>query len=77
MTQKIILTGMASKLSGRKEMEIDNVTSLTKLEQILLNKIPGLEDYKYSFAVDGNLIRGDDSIDEKCQILVFNPFSGG
>ncbi len=74
---KIKLTGIAAHLAGRSEFEVNGVSRIDKLNDLLKSNIKGLEDYTFMFSINNKLAKGRDVFSEEDRVLVFNPFAGG
>ena len=73
----IILFGQLKELAGHASMTIDDVDDIDGLQRELRLKYPGLAAARYVVAVDRKIIQGNRTINNKNEIALLPPYSGG
>ncbi len=79
MTYTLELTGIAAQISGTRtlQLQLSGEASLLEIEQELVKKIPALGRYDLKFSVNGRLHPKETVPNEKDELLIFSPYSGG
>lgn len=73
----IKLTGIAADLAGKGEFEVNGVSRIDKLNELLKSNIKGLEEHSFMISINNKLAQDGEVFSEKDRVLVFNPYAGG
>jgi molybdopterin converting factor small subunit len=74
---KILLFGELTDIIGSSSIEIDISDDIDELKNIIHQKFPSLQNFKYQIAVNSSLITKNISLNETDEIALLPPFAGG
>ncbi len=77
MKTKILLFGQLKEKLGADYIEIEGVIDSNVLTEKLRSEFPVLSDISFRIAVDKNLISEKVLLNEKSEVALLPPFSGG
>jgi molybdopterin converting factor small subunit len=77
MKTKILLFGQLKEKLGADFIEIESVIDSNVLMEKLRSEYPVLSDISFRIAVDKNLISEKVLLNEKSEVALLPPFSGG
>jgi sulfur-carrier protein len=77
MKTKILLFGQLKEKLGADFIEIESVIDSNVLMEKLRSEFPVLSDISFRIAVDKNLISEKVLLNEKSEVALLPPFSGG
>jgi hypothetical protein len=72
----IQLSGIASELARKEKLNIE-IINTDKLDDTIINSIPGLEEYYFFISINGKKTENYSSVTAEDDILVFSPIAGG
>ena len=74
---KVLLFGMLTEVIGANRIEIENCSNVDTLKIKLMNNFPLLEKYKFTLAVNNQIITESIELNEHDTIALLPPFAGG
>ena len=77
MKVKVLLFGILMSESGKQEVEVGNVKTVTELKEKLMKEFPGFSGYQYQVFVNHKQILGNVTFKPNDEIALIPPFAGG
>lgn len=77
MKIKVLLFGILMSESGKQEVEVENVNTVTELKEKLMKDFPGFAGYQYQVFVNHKQILGNATFKQNDEIALIPPFAGG
>lgn len=77
MKLKIIFFGNLTEITKTNQIEIDYITSLSKLKNYLFNNYPKLTENNFRISVNCKIINNDINLNCGDEIALLPPFAGG
>lgn len=74
---KILLFGELTDITKSSSIEIESAKDVDELKNIVHQKYPSLQNFKYQIAVNISLITENISLTETDEIALLPPFAGG
>ena len=68
---------MIAELISVSELEVGDVTDTRQLREQMEKQFPGLKNMNYQVAIDRKVVQGHVILDEKTEVVLLPPFSGG
>jgi molybdopterin converting factor small subunit len=77
MKIKLLLFGILSDTAGSNEIVFNDVKTSDELNQLLLEKYPGLNKVTYRIAVNMEMITENTVLKDGDEVAMLPPFAGG
>lgn len=77
MQVEVILFGQLTDIARREKILISNVSDTDELIRAIEQQYPAMAGAKYIIAADKKVVRANTSINEKTELALLPPFSGG
>ncbi|HMT28103.1 MAG TPA: MoaD/ThiS family protein [Bacteroidia bacterium] len=77
MTIKIIFFASLADFTGKQEMELENCSSVSQLNEILNEKFAGFSNQKFAIAVNKLIVNDNLVFSDGDIVALLPPFSGG
>lgn len=77
MDIKVLFFGVIADITSLDEISFSNVQDTEALKQILVEKYPDIEKYKYLLSVNHEIIKNNKSLNDNDEIALLPPFAGG
>jgi molybdopterin converting factor small subunit len=74
---EIILFGQLTDIAGRDKIVISNVSDTDELVRAIEQQYPAMAGAKYIIAADKRVVGTNTRINEKTELALLPPFSGG
>ena len=77
MKIKIKTFGKIAELISTAELEVKDVSDTEQLREWMEMQFPGLKNMNYQVAIDRTVVQGNRVLEEKMEVALLPPFSGG
>jgi molybdopterin synthase sulfur carrier subunit len=74
---EIILFGQLADIARREKILVSNVSDTNELVRAIEQQYPAMAGVKYIIAADKKVISANTAINEKTELALLPPFSGG
>ncbi len=74
---KILVFAALAEVTGKKEIEVNDIHSVNELKEFLWKNYPVLMAMNFSIAINKILVQGEAVIKDQDEVALLPPFSGG
>lgn len=77
MKIEIKFFGQLAELTGKINIEVNEVNDTDSLIKKMLSAYPVINEFNFLVTVDKKLVKGNQKLEDGCEVAFLPPFSGG